>query len=196
MGVSAHSPVSPGASGRRQPRLWAAYAAAATAFVFAAVSLYWALGGTAGLDTIGGQLTAGGRAHDPAILTLVWAAVVLKVVGGLLPLALVQQWGRLFPRWVLLSAAWAGAALLTSYGAVQVTAEALVQLGVIKPAGPVDWPALRWHMLLWDPWFLIWGLLLGAAALEYGRGGYLGRRQDITGRLRPPGSPPGEVSSQ
>lgn len=41
----------------------------------------------------------------------------------------------------------------------------------------VDWYALRWHLLLWDPWFLVWGLLLGAAALEYGGGGYSGAPQ-------------------
>jgi FtsP/CotA-like multicopper oxidase with cupredoxin domain len=36
-------------------------------------------------------------------------------------------------------------------------------------AGPVDWTALRWHLFLWDPWFLSWGLLLGVAAWHYTR---------------------------
>jgi hypothetical protein len=121
------------------------------------------------VDTIGGELAAGGRKGDPVVLALVWAAVVLKVVAGLLALALVHQWGRRFPRWMLLTAAWSGAALLTLYGAVQITAELLVQFGAIKPSGSVDWYALHWHLLLWDPWFLVWGLLLGAAAVEFTR---------------------------
>ena len=41
--------------------------------------------------------------------------------------------------------------------------------GAINPAGPVDRTALRWHVLLWDLWFLIWGLLLGVAAWHYVR---------------------------
>jgi hypothetical protein len=44
-----------------------------------------------------------------------------------------------------------------------------VLAGVIRPAGPVDRTALRWHVLVWDLWFLVWGLLLGVAAWHYGR---------------------------
>ena len=33
----------------------------------------------------------------------------------------------------------------------------------------VDWGALRWHLFLWDLWFLVWGLLLGVAAWQYMR---------------------------
>ncbi|MBV8916099.1 MAG: DUF3995 domain-containing protein [Acetobacteraceae bacterium] len=146
-----------------------AYTAALAAFAFAAISLYWALGGTAAIDTIGGQLASSGRAGAPITLALVWAAVVLKLGVGLLALALVQRWGRWIPRWMLLTAACTAAAVLTVYGAVQVIAEALVETGMIRPAGEIDWYALRWHMLLWDPWFLIWGLVLGTAALEYRR---------------------------
>lgn len=41
--------------------------------------------------------------------------------------------------------------------------------GPISPAGPVDRTALRWHVLVWDLWFLVWGLLLGVAAWQHGR---------------------------
>ena len=36
--------------------------------------------------------------------------------------------------------------------------------GLISASGPVDWTALRWHVLLWDLWFLVWGLQLSVAA--------------------------------
>lgn len=42
---------------------------------------------------------------------------------------------------------------------------ALALLGVFGPP-PADPTALRWHVLVWDTWFLLWGLLLGAAALQ------------------------------
>jgi len=160
----------PGPRGRRaRPMSWPAYAAAATAFTFAVVSLYWGLGGTAGLGTLGGELEELARRRDPLLIGLTWAAVVLKALGGLLALALGQAWGRRFPRWLLLTAAWGGSAMLTPYGGAQMAGAALVELGVVHVDGPVDRAALRWHLMLWDLWFLVWGLLLGLAASRYTR---------------------------
>ena len=58
------------ASNPRSPE-WAGYAACAWTFVFAAISFYWAAGGTAGLDTIGDGLEELGRARDPGVVALV-----------------------------------------------------------------------------------------------------------------------------
>jgi hypothetical protein len=41
--------------------------------------------------------------------------------------------------------------------------------GLAPPFLPSHPTALRWHVLLWDLWFLVWGLVLGAAAWHYGR---------------------------
>jgi hypothetical protein len=41
--------------------------------------------------------------------------------------------------------------------------------GLIHPAGTVDRTALRWHVEVWDLWFLLWGILLAAAAIGYRR---------------------------
>ena len=57
--------------GRSCSTAWAGYAACGCALLYAAVSFYWAAGGTAGLGTIGGQLEELGRARDPAIIALV-----------------------------------------------------------------------------------------------------------------------------
>ena len=65
---------------------WAAYAASALAWLYALPSLYWALGGTAGLDTVGGAIEQLGRARDPAGIALGLGAGVLKLAGGLLAL--------------------------------------------------------------------------------------------------------------
>ena len=144
-------------------------AAALAAFLFAAVNLYWAVGGTAGLDTLGGTIEERARAGDRAILAANWAAVVLKVLGGVLALALIQPWGRRVPRWLLLATAWTGAAVLILYGTFQTSAVALVALDVIQVPEAIEPTALRWRLLLWEPWFLLWGLLLAAAALHHTR---------------------------
>jgi hypothetical protein len=149
---------------RWRPGMWAAYAACVLAFLYAAVSFYWAGGGTAGLSTIGGTLEQLGRAREPALIAVVWGAGVLKALVGLLALALVRPWRRAFPRRVLLAAAWGGAVLLIAYGGLFTLGGMLVVTGVIPASGTADWTALRWHAFFWDPWFLVWGLLLGTAA--------------------------------
>jgi len=154
---------------RSRTTAWAAYAACALAWLYAVPSFYWALGGTAGLDTVGGTIEQLGRTRDPAGVALGIGAGVLKVAGGLLALALVRPWGRTILRRLLLGAAWAASAVLTAYGGLLVAVGALVLTGLISPSGPVDRTALRWHVLLWDLWFLVWGLLLGVAAWQYGR---------------------------
>ena len=158
----------PAASPRPPRTAWAADAACVLALLSALPSFYWAAGGTSGLDTVGGAIEELARARDPAGVALGVGAGVLKVAGAVLALALVRPWGRRVPRRLLSGVAWAASVVLTLYGGLLVAVGALVLAGVIGPAGPVDRTALRWHVLVWDLWFLVWGLLLGVAAWHYG----------------------------
>ena len=76
----------------------AAYAAAATAFGYAAVSLYWAAGGTLLLGTLGGTLEDIARRGVLPAVALGLTATGLKAAGGILALALVRPWGRIVRR--------------------------------------------------------------------------------------------------
>lgn len=161
------------AAGRARPPLlaWAGWGAFAWGLVFAGVSFYWGLGGTLGIDTLGGSLERLARARDPAIVAAVWVTGFLKVVGALLALALVSAWGERLPRLPVALLGWGAAAVLTLYGGVLVAGEALVASGVIKPSTTVDWKPLLWHLYLWDLSFLVWGILFGFAAWRYTRAG-------------------------
>jgi hypothetical protein len=146
-----------------------AQAACGVGAAYAAVSVYWALGGTWLLDTVGGTLEQQGRAGNSGIMLAVWAAAVLKVIGAIVPLAAVgviprraTSAGRRHVR-VL---AWLEAAILTIYGLVLTVAGLLVQSGVIAVAASADHRALAWHAYLWDPWFLLWGVLVTAAMMR------------------------------
>ena len=88
----------------------AAYAAAIVAFAYALVSLHWAVGGHGRVSTVGGYVEQFAR-HGGALPVLVAiAAVVAKVAGGLLALALVRPWGKVVPRrWLQISSAGASA---------------------------------------------------------------------------------------
>jgi len=146
-----------------------AYAAATVAFGYALMSLYWALGGHALVSTIGGYVEQFARRGGALPVLIALAATLAKVVGGLLALALVRPWGRMVPRWWLLSASAGASALLVIYGGLNVLLGALVLVGTIHPTGSVDRTALRWHVGVWDLWFLVWGILLALAIVGYWR---------------------------
>jgi hypothetical protein len=146
-----------------------AYAAGFVAFAYALVSLYWAVGGHGLISTVGGYVEH--FAHRGGALPVLVALAVAgaKLAGGVLALALVRPWGRVVPSgWLLLGSAGASVVLMV-YGGLNVLLGALVLSGVIHPTGSVDRTALRWHVGVWDLWFLVWGVLLAVAAVGYWR---------------------------
>ena len=146
-----------------------AWAACAVGLLYAAISVYWVLGGTWLLDTVGGSLAKLGRAHSAGVIAAVWGAAALKLIAAVLPLLAVHHRGssrRDHGLWVL---AWIAAGVLIVYGLVFTAAGLLVQTDVIHASSTADHRALAWHAYLWDPWFLIWGLLIAAALLLSGR---------------------------
>jgi Protein of unknown function (DUF3995) len=158
----------PAGQGSR-PLNWAGYAAAIWAFLFAAMSFYWALGGRIGLETIGDAITRPALAGDPTILAIVWITGALKVVAGVVALALVQPWGRSVPRWTLLLAGWGASALFLVYGAANLVQDALIVAGAIATPAGLDATAARWHLFFWDPWWLLGGVFFALATRSFSR---------------------------
>jgi len=56
---------------------------------------------------------------------------------------------------------------LRCYGGVLVLVSGLVPADLITPSAPVNEHALRWHVFVWDLWFLVWGMAFGLAAWRY-----------------------------
>jgi len=135
-----------------------ARAAVFVGLLYAAISVYWGLGGTWLLNTVGGSLQK--RAGDASVVVAVWAAVLLKAVAAVLPLQLVRPRGSPRQIRVIRVMTWIEAAVLTTYGFGLTAVGLLVQAYVIHASATADHRALAWHAYLWDPWFLIWGLLV------------------------------------
>lgn len=148
---------------------WPGYAALLLGLLYAAVSVYWALGGEAGLATVGGAIAELARTRTPLALAVAWGAALLKGAAALLALPLIRPWGRRLPRRLLLLACWGTSAVLILYGGVFVAVGALVLAGIIPGAPPEQQFALRWHVVLWDLWFLLWGLALAVATGRFVR---------------------------
>lgn len=137
---------------------WSGYAAATWAFLFAALSFYWGLGGRAGTSTLGPALVAMG--NDPWFVAVgLWGFGIIKAIGGVVALALVQPWGREIPRRLLLAAAWVGGAVALLYGAALLIQHGLMLLGATTIPAGLGRTAARWHLVLWDPWWMLGGIL-------------------------------------
>lgn len=156
--------------GVRLPGRWAGYATATCAFLFAVVSFYWGCGGTFALETVGREALELAKAGNVGVYLALWFVGFVKVGGGLLALALVQNWGRrYFRHWMLLLAGWGGTAVLLLYGGAQISVQLMVKSGILTPPGDMDWRGFYGHLYLWDPLFVVWGLLMGITAFYYTR---------------------------
>lgn len=110
-----------------------------------------------GLDTLGEGMKAMAEAGDSTLMLINWVSVVGKVMLGLLALALARQWRSALFRRLLQIGAWVAGALL-----------ALMLSGAMDIArllGSVS--AARWHLFLWDPVWLLGGILFLLAAWRY-----------------------------
>jgi amino acid transporter len=139
----------------------AASIAAGLGLASAAVSAYWAFGGTALLDTVGGEIERWGRDRSAGVVVSLWAIVILKVIGSVAPLVFVGVGAGQLPAWTRAPRTrvlgWITAVGLTVYGAVLTVAGLLVESGVVEAADDADKRALAWHAFFWDPWFALWG---------------------------------------
>src|ERR1700722_8361550 len=145
----------------RASGLWPAWAAFALGLLYALVSLYWGLGGSWLLRTVGASLARPARSASAAVVLAVWCAVGLKAIAAVLPLLAVSAGAaRVRRRHLIRALACVEAAILTCYGL------SLTAVGLIVPPANADHRALAWHAYLWDPWFLVWGVLVTAALLR------------------------------
>jgi len=149
--------------GPERDHSWAAYAACAWALAFAVPTFYWAAGGAVGTETIAADVDELGLS-DPWVLA---GTGVVKVLGGVVALALVRSWGGAIPRRLLLGAAWSAAALLIVYAIANFVDHGLMEAGVRNIPEALGSDAVRWHLLLWDPWWLLGGVLFAVAAWQY-----------------------------
>lgn len=169
----------------QQNRTWAAYAACAWGIIFAAISIYWGLGGHLGLNTIGGTIEKRALRHDTDLLIAVWVTAALKLVSR-------QSRTRSHTdpraeRKAESSKRWLGSLLcyFISYGGVVELGNLVVITHLYTPSQTVEWTPLRWHVWLWDMSLILWGLLI-IHALRQQRPHRVSRRRLISDDY-PPG---------
>jgi Protein of unknown function (DUF3995) len=158
-----------GVTAQRHSRSWAGYAAFAWAAVFALMSLYWAVGGLVGGETLGVEIDRLARERDGSFVASLWVAFALKAVAAALALALVLPWDRRLPWRPLLVLGWATGVGITVYAVANLVQHALMATDAISTPDSLGTSAVRWHLGLWDPFWLIGGLLFLAATRAFQR---------------------------
>ncbi|MFC4062088.1 DUF3995 domain-containing protein [Planomonospora corallina] len=136
-------------------------------------------------------------ARDPLFVAGHWALFAVAVAGVVIALATVRPWGRRFPRWILLTAAWTAGIfmIVRSFGPVGFgfVGDTLVLTGLRPP--PPQHAALarelaRWDLMLWSPFFLVWGLSWTATARHFTRTARGDRRAGAGGGRAGGAAPP------
>lgn len=151
--------VTPASSNARSRwAVWAAYAACGWAFLFAALSFFWAAGGRTGLHPFELEVAPG----DSIWIVINLGAGIIKIVIGLIALALVQSWGRIIPRKLLRASVWVLGAGMVVYGGLGLISDVLHLTGVISAPANGKW--FFWYLVLWDPWWVLGGILYIIAA--------------------------------
>ncbi|WP_030789159.1 DUF3995 domain-containing protein [Streptomyces sp. NRRL S-920] len=141
------------------------YLAAGWAVIFAALHFFWALGGEVGLDVSSGERLASER---PAWFVAggLWGVGLLCLIGSAIALGLRRR-GVRGRRWRLLQlVGFAICALLLFRG---VLVEVLLLAGV-SAVGEVSAAQKFWTLAVWNPWFILGGVLFGMAARSFGKG--------------------------
>jgi hypothetical protein len=142
-----------------------AYLAALAAVAGIPVHLYWALGGTWGYP--GGSATAG----LPGLRAVNLVVSALLAGGAVYLYGLTRPWARRPPIRLVLAPVWAAAVICVSHGLFGIATKGLYLAG-LKTA--VSWPehgltagqknlAALHDLTIFEPWFLILGLLLALA---------------------------------
>jgi hypothetical protein len=129
--------------------------------VFAAVHVFWALGGRTGLASSAGAELAARRPVSFVVFGL-WGVAAVLTAGALL--AAWAAWGQPRARWLrgLRILAVVVAAGLLLRGVLVEAALAANLGGVRQQVGPLE---THWSLILWNPWFIIGGLSFLALAL-------------------------------
>ncbi|WP_255258146.1 hypothetical protein [Bacillus sp. AFS018417] len=154
-----------GPSVKTQPdRIWFGYAAFVLSFPYPLLKLYWSFGGTLG----GGQNFSQHSAYGEM---LVFGACAL------LCLALVQKWGRIFPKWVpfvagkkvprfiLITGGWVAASMTVSMGFLAILGSLLEVLGLSNGPMSFDDEGLL-VSIVYGGWLLL-GIAITGATWNY-----------------------------
>ncbi len=137
-------------------------AASIWCFAFGLTSIYWAVGGDLGSNQLSPELQEQAERREAGFVAVLCITGVLKIVGGLVPLALAYSLWTAIPRKLLEILTWLGGIFLTLYGLGDIVS------GTIRAVGDEGDNAI-WYAVLWGPIWLLGGVLFIGSSWAYRR---------------------------
>lgn len=145
------------------PRWWGRIACT-WAVTFAVLHFYWALGGGWGLSVSAGPLAE----ERPGWFVVVglWGVGMLCLVGGMLGWLLARPRPHGLAGRAVKTLGWCACAVLVVRS---IAVEVLLLSDAAGQEIDVSPEQRLWTLALWNPWFLVGGLVFGLAARQFGR---------------------------
>ncbi len=142
--------------------------AAAWALLFAAISFYWAAGGTFGLSTISPTITS--QLSSPAFIAVIWATGIAKVAAAAVVLALLLPLPALASIWITRANVIIGIGCL-AYGGLNMLVQVVATAGLLPISFDVTSPVALWYLFFWNPFWMLGGalFLLAGRAMVSGK---------------------------
>ena len=137
--------------------------------LFGGLNLSWTAGGDLLVEHLAIAIQEDVAAGDTALLVVNALGGIGKIALGLLALATISRWGRRIPYRLHLAMLYAAGVALLLYGGANWTQMLLVELGVVDVPRSVGEAQVRWYLLLWEPLWIIGGVLMILTAGAYRR---------------------------
>lgn len=144
---------------RSQPT-WPAISTAIWAILFGGLNLYWTFGGRWLTDRLGQSLQDGIAENDQQLMIANTAGGVGKLALGAIAIVTILPLAGRIPRLLLSIALIAPAVGVFLYGFLNWSIATTALLGFIETPASVGEDALPWYVGLWEPIWMVGGVLL------------------------------------
>lgn len=128
------------------------------------MSFYWALGGMAGVKSLGGSIYEHALKREAAFIAIVWITGFMKLGGGLFLLLLLKEWSIKVHR-ILFYTALIGGMFLFLYGLANAITLSFVFTGLLSMQ--IDDYALKWRLFFWEPFWMLGGVLFILSSFNF-----------------------------
>lgn len=123
---------------------------------FAALSFYWAMGGTMGIRSLGGSIYEMSLNPSPSFVAAVWLTGVVKLLGAVILFMTFKEWKQPYLAKLLYYAVKTAGVLLFVYGLLNFVTIALSAIHVLE--FDLDAYATFWRLVFWEPFWMIGGV--------------------------------------
>src|SRR5690625_2170580 len=124
--------------------------------IFAGISFYWALGGQAGVRSLGGAIYEMSLYPSPSFVATVWLTGVMKLLGIVLFWMLFRNWKKPFITKILYYFMKMAGVFLFLYGLLNFMTISLSAFNVLD--FDLDSYATFWRLVFWEPFWMIGGI--------------------------------------